>query len=193
MKSAKKTIIVMVAIVTVVLGGYYIITNYIIHDKEEVTLATSEVEMLLEKDLIENYPATPKEVIKLFSRMSKSFYDREYNDKQYEGLVEQFRILLDRELRENNPENEYVENLKNSVKEYQSAKRGIASYYFINDGKVKYATIENQECATIQVAYTLREGTVVLNTAQEFLLRQDENNNWKVLGWKSIEQENKES
>ena len=87
-KTTAITIIVM-AIITAVVIFFYFKTTQNVTDEE--TVAKTEIEKLLKKDMENNYPGTPKEVLKLYGRMTQCLYNDELNQKQIEGLLEQIR------------------------------------------------------------------------------------------------------
>lgn len=183
-KKRIRVILVMVLIALVVLGGYYVISNHLDTGKDDVEIPTTEVEKILAKDLEIDYPATPKEVVKLYGRISKSFYEKEYNDEQYKQLVGMFRNLLDDELLANNEEEQYYVDLDEKIKEFSESKRTITNYFIPDNAKLNYYTKEGKKYATLPMTYTIRDNGTILSTTEQFMLRQDKSEKWKILGWK---------
>ena len=67
MKNTKFVIIIVVC-VCVILGGYYYLTNRN-NAKEEENITLTEIQELTTKNLDKNFPATPREVVKLYNRI----------------------------------------------------------------------------------------------------------------------------
>lgn len=188
-KSGKKvltTAICMCVLAAIVITAFVIITKKQNEQKDEIGGGT-EAEKLIAKDLENNYPGTPREVLKLYSRISKCLYSGELKDGQLEGLAEQIRLLFDDELLAQNPEGEYLEDLRADVEEYKELKKTIISYVIQKSSSVKESTVEGKKYATIIVTYMLREKSDYVKSYEEFVLREDEDGHWKILGWKLLE------
>ena len=74
MKNTKFMIIIVVC-VCVILGGYYYLTNRN-NAKEEENITLTEIQELTTKNLDKNFPATPREVVKLYSHNPGAGEDR---------------------------------------------------------------------------------------------------------------------
>ena len=100
MGKAKKAIIVVILVALV--GGYYFyLSNY--NGKEEETVVTAVQDVLL-KNLDDDYPPTPREVLKYYSDITKCLYNEEYTESQLEQMADKLLALFDTELAENNHE-----------------------------------------------------------------------------------------
>ena len=84
MKNTKFVIIIVVC-VCVILGGYYYLTNRN-NAKEEENITLTEIQELTTKNLDKNFPATPREVVKLYNRIITCFYNDEYTDDELYDL-----------------------------------------------------------------------------------------------------------
>lgn len=183
-KSPIITIVVMLIFAVVVLGGFYYIANSTESKEEEVQVPKTEVEKILAKDLETSYPGTPKEVIKLYSRISKAFYDGNYDEKQFEKLVDQYYLLLDDELIEKNKSKEaYTKRVQKEIDSYSKNKKSITSYIIQDNSATKYSKIDGKSCASIGVAYMLKTDGSYSKVYERFLLRQDDDKKWKIVGW----------
>lgn len=205
MKEKIRAVVIMLVFASVVIGVYYKMNNTTPANTEEVKIPQTTVEKLLAKDLEKEYPATVKTVMKLYSQYSKCFYDAEYTDKELEKLLEQYRILLDDELVANNPVEEHLKSLQQEIGTFSGEEQVIISYYWPSDSAnaaatvspdgtldddeqaekaVTYYTKNGQQYASTVVAYTLKQGTSkVLESKEKFVLRQDADGKWKILGW----------
>lgn len=144
----------------------------------------NELETLLEKDIENNYPSSPREVIKLYTRIMKTFYNENLKDEQVNQLAKQICLLYDDELLTNNPFEDYLLELKVEITEYKNANRNIMNEVIEDSNKVKYWTKEDQEYASLTAGYTLKEKDNYTKLFEDFILRKDNQGNWKILGWK---------
>ncbi len=176
------TIITMTTITIVLIIMYYHISNRTSPSEENV----NEVEVLLSKDLELYYPATPKEVVKLYSNMLEFLYS-DLEDEEVKALAIKIRELYDDELLENNPMEEYMNNLSSEIAEWKAAERKITNYVFVKETDNLTSTVEGKEYTTIHVSYTFEEKKKYLEVWR-FLLRKDDNNHWKILGWNYVPQ-----
>lgn len=176
-----KTIVLMVLLALVILGFYYRFTND--SGSNRFSKEKSEVDILINKDIEGNYPASPREVLKTYCKISKIFYSKALNDKEINLLAEQLRKLFDEELLNNNPIDPYLENLKSEIKEYKAKKQKIVNYMIQKGEEVKYWEKQDQEYASIVVSYLIEKDGKYMKTYEKFVLRKDADGEWKILGW----------
>lgn len=184
--SGSKTIIIIVVIAVVILGGYSVLSNKTDLFNKTSTEEKSELQKLLSKDLTTGYPSTPREVVKLYSRIIKCLYNEKLSDEQVNQLADQMRILFDDELLENNPIDKYLVDLKSEIKEYQSSDRTLMSYVIEKNSSVDYYSKNNKEYGSIKASFTLKEKSDYIKTYEQFTFRKDDSENWKILGWQVI-------
>ena len=98
----KKVGITVVAAVCVVLlcVGFYFMKNSdgSQASKENLTV----VQRINEKNLTDDYPKTPRAVIKLYNQIITSYYSGNYTDDEFDKLIDQARMLFDQDLADNN-------------------------------------------------------------------------------------------
>lgn len=179
MKNTKFVIIIVVC-VCVILGGYYYLTNRN-NAKEEENITLTEIQELTTKNLDKNFPATPREVVKLYNRIITCFYNDEYTDDELYDLGDQARKLFDDELLENNPRDEYFKNLKEDISEYHDKNKTIASSAVDSSNDVEYKEVDGDDCAYVKTSYFIKEGSAYSRTYQMYVLRKDADGNWKIL------------
>lgn len=181
-KKVLQTIIFMVVVAGIILAIYFKLSTAT-KDTDGKALAT-EADKLIAKDISNSYPGTPREVLKLYCRIIKCFYNDGLNEDKVEKLADQLRILFDDELLENNPRQSYIKNLKADIKDYRERDKIITSYTVQNSSSVRYSTVEKQEYATIIAEILVKEKSKYTKIYEEFILRKDNNNKWRILGWK---------
>lgn len=182
------TIVSMILFSAIIIYVFYYISNNTESKKESVSVPSTEVERLLAIDMELNYPATPREVLKLYSRFSKCFYNLQYSEEEFKLLVTQYRKLMDHELLVNNPEEDYIPMLEKEIDQYERRKLTITSYTISEKTAVKYSAKNGRKYAQLQVPYLLKDTSSPLKVTEEFILRADETGKWKILGWKAVNQ-----
>jgi Na+-transporting NADH:ubiquinone oxidoreductase subunit NqrC len=176
-----KVVILVVICAALLLGYYYYLSNHTGRSKktqEESQL--TEVEDLLTTDLESDYPPTPREVVKYYNRIIKCYYGEEYTEEQLEQLVAQQRMLLDEELLEQNPEDVFLETVKADIEEYRLNERKISDYTVSSSNDITYKEVEGRQCAYVTTSYFMQEGNSYQKSYQEYVLRQDEEGQWKI-------------
>lgn len=152
-------------------------------DKE----VNTEAQTILKKDIDRNYPATVREVVEVYSRISKCLYNEKVTEEEFESLVIMMRKLYDEELLENNPLSEHTEGLLVEVIAAKSNDYYMTRYQVQKQSSVTTWTAEENKFASIIACYTVNNNGTYEKTYEEFLLREDENNRWKIVGWRLTE------
>lgn len=183
-----KNVLVLLLVVIIIVSGYFFLEN-IRESSNNTTTTETEAKRLLDKDLNTAYPATPREVVKLYSRYTKCLYSGEVNDKEIEALANQVYVMYDEELIANNPLEDYIFDLKLDIAEYQSMDRKITSYKVDSSNNAVNWTEDGIEYARMIASYTTKEGSSYMKTQEEYLLRKDNNSKWKILGFREMDSE----
>lgn len=184
----KRNIIRIVSIVVViglVVGGYYFFSRGRSETAEDMEL--TKVQQVTTRNLDTNYPATPRETVKLYNRILSCFYNEEYTEEELYALGDQARKLFDGELLENNPRDVYFTALKADIEDYHDRKRTIANSSVCDSNDVAYHTVDGAECAYVTASYFINEDKNYSRTYQMYVLRKDEDGNWKILVFYQIE------
>lgn len=172
--------IISLIIVGIVVGGYFYMTQKR-NTSEDGNVELTEVQKVITKDLDSNYPATPREVIKLYNRILLCFYNESYTDEELQQLGDQARMLFDAELLENNPRDAYFEALKEDIDEYHEKERTVRSASVCDSNDIIFKTVDKRECAYVDASYFVNEDKQYNYTYQTYVLRKDEDGRWKIL------------
>lgn len=183
----KKGYVIVTAIVCIgiIVGGYYYLTTKNNSFGQNVEL--TEIDKLVVADLTQNYPETPREVVKLYNRIITCYYGEEYTEEELYALGDQARLLFDAELLEKNPRETYFSELKKEIEEFKEQKRVISSTNVCKSEDVLYKTVDGKKCAYVMASYFIKEGKEYKKTYQEYVLRKDEDGNWKILVFYQVE------
>lgn len=184
MKKYGRTIIVIAVLVALGLVYYYYLANKDTgKDATDIAADTSEVSVLISKDIMANYPESPKDVVNLYARITKAYYDTSLTDEQIEALGKQARLMFDDELKNTQTDADFYEKLKEDIGNYNSTKTRISSYAIQSAAKTKYSTFKDRQYASIALVYYLRQGDKLIDSPTKFTLRKDDDGHWKILFW----------
>lgn len=180
--NGRKGIIILVVLVCLIIGYYFYLSNKELPKKED-TGGLTAVQEVLTRNLAENYPATPKEVVKYFGEITTCFYNEEYTEDELKELAFKIRELYDTELASNQTDEVYLNNLKYDIERFKKDSYTISSFATAASTDVDYYTADGYDFAKINCVFTLRQGKAVSPTNERFLLRKDDNGHWKIYGW----------
>lgn len=170
----------------IILVGLLIYSQFLSSEKkkeEKAAESKTVIQTLLSRDLENQYPETHRELLEYFSKVTQEMYSNA-NDDEVEQLAKKVLILFDSELLEKNPEETYLKNLYTDIAAWQDKNRRITNFVFVNKEEEKVDTIDGVEYATVQVTYTIEEKGKV-SEVRKYMLRKNEANQWKILGWDS--------
>ncbi len=153
----------------------------------------SETQKLLDKNLDDSYPATEREVVKVYCRIMKEMYSGECSEDQIQGLFGQMRKLYDEELISQNSYDNQFKELQEELKSYKKSKKKVVNYSIADSDKVKKGMYEGYEQALVDVTLSLKEKSEWQHVNQEFVMRKDDDGRWKILGWYQIDSEVEET
>lgn len=188
MKKYGRTIIVIAVLVALGLVYYYYLANKDTgKDATDIAADTSEVSVLISKDIMADYPESPKDVVNLYARITKAYYDTSLTDEQIEALGKQARLMFDDELKNTQTDADFYEKLKEDIGNYNSTKTRISSYAIQSAAKTKYSTFKDRQYASIALVYYLRQGDKLIDSPTKFTLRKDDDGHWKILFWELTE------
>ena len=163
-----KTAVIIVILVALVGGYYFYLTN--VGKDEEQTVVTAVQDVLL-RNLENDYPPTPREVMKYYSDITKCLYNETYTEEQLEQMADKLLALYDDELAENNPRDQYLVSLKNEVQEFAKKGYTIENYTTSKSTDVEEYTHEGRKCAKLYCTYTVKSGAEYKTSRQVFILR----------------------
>ena len=186
--SVTKITVLFIFLLVLVVGYYAYLSGT--HRTEQQEAVMSEVDTALSRDLDNDYPATPKEVIKYYNDLMKCFYNEECTAEELQDLGRKSLQLFDEELQENNDEDTYLIRLQGEVQNYKDNKRKITSVSLAPSTNVDYYSVDGYSFARISCGYTMTENGKKTSTVMVYLLRLDDSRRWKIYGWETADQLN---
>lgn len=188
-KSTGKTALAFLLMALFVGGAFYLVSNRSEQIAERQAAKMTPVQEVLARDLKTNYPATPKEVVKFYSEISRCFYGEEYSEEELKRLAAKSREVFDDELVANQTDEQYLNALRRDIETNKIDKKTISSFSVSSSTDVEYYDFQGDEWAQLYCFYTFRISTSVQPIQEKFLLRKDSDGHWKIFGWKLVEQE----
>lgn len=187
----KKFIVSSILLIILVLGLYYYISNIREQSSGSGQITTSKVQGAIIRNLDARYPPTPKEVVRFFVETYQILYNEDYSRREFEVLGEQLYRLYDQELAEENPWEQYLDELQTDVDGYRKQDRAVSSFVVSSATDVVYfnekRNEENHDFARLHCIVTFRQGTDLFLVDHQFLLRKGEGGRWYILGWRKEE------
>lgn len=184
----KRGLFFLAILIIFILVAYYLVSNTPEKIEEEVG-EISEAKLLLVRDLDTNYPPSPKEVLKYYSEITKLFYQEETSQEDIEALAIKSRELFDLELKSMMTEEEYIAKLLEEISTFAKQNMKISSFVISNSIDVEYFHEDGFEFARLYARYTLSQEREFSNINEVFLLKQDEEEHWKIYGWDLAKEE----
>ncbi len=176
----KTTLIFLVLIIGVVAYFAYLSTKSRDRDQEADMRA---VQLVLSRDLENNYPPTVKEVMKYYTDIQKCLYAEECADEEIEQLGMKARALYDDELLAANDVTVHLLQLKSEITSFQEDSKKITAVSVASSANVDTFTEDGYEFARIHCIYTVLDGGQSNLVDMVYLLRRDGNRRWKIYGW----------
>ena len=188
-RRAIKGILIGLVLIALVVGYYFYLSNRKPKEAAEDTETTvSAVQKLLLKNIDDDYPPTPREVLKLYSDITVCFYSEDYTDEELTQLALQIEKLYDEELIANNTPDQYQKNLRWDIKTMKDKNLRVTSYSVASATDVDYFDAGGRSWARLSCTYTIRSGKVAGLAREIFLLRKDDMGHWKIYGWEAAKE-----
>lgn len=186
----KKAGIVIIALITVVAlcFGFYFVKKYVDSNSGENGNLT-KVQKLITRNLDENYPQTPRAVVKLYNQFINCYYKEKYSDEELDSLVEQAQKLFDDELKQNNPKDKLKASVMADVKDYKDRSKVISQTSVCDTDEVRFVTDKEKgdSLAYVQASYFIKEKKEYSRTYQMYVLRKDASGRWKIITYYQLE------
>ena len=181
------SIVIIVVSVALIVGLYYVIANHLAKDDEPTDVQITAVQNVLLRNMDNNYPPTPKEVLKYYSDITQCFYAGGYTDEELIQLANRALELYDEELRANQDYDMYIDDLKAEIASFKKKDWSISSYSTSSSMDVLEFEKDGYEWAQLYAFYNVRQSTQIVKVTEIFLMRKDEDGRWKIYGWQQAD------
>lgn len=184
-----KVVFVVLVMAGLLVAYYYHLNNKATTGEDVETVQTaSAVAAVLERNLKNNYPATPKEVVKFFSDITQCYYNETYSKEELIALADKMLLIYDDELISYKTYEDYILDLKSDIAIYNQNGWTVSSYAPSASTDVFYFSEDGYEWARLYCIYTIKSGREYKNITEVFVLRKDENSHWKIFGWDKVDE-----
>ncbi len=183
MKYAIRIGIITIVCVSLIVGYYFYLSRRSFSAEEKPTAEQSELEKVLGRDLVLDYPQTPREVIKFYNRILKLYYDSNTADGEVEKLCDQAMMLFDADLIQQNPRDVYVASVKSDIQAYKDRNKKMVTTNVCDTSDVTYKKLNGNDMAYVLAYYFVSEGSSSQQTYQKYALRKDDIGNYKILAF----------
>lgn len=174
------TIIIAILILAVVAYYAYLSNRSKVSRQQESMTAIEEV---LSRNLKNDYPPTPKEVMKYYNDITKCLYNEECSNDDVDKLGMKIRELYDPDLQAANEIGSYLVNLENEVKARKESKTKLLSSTVAASTNVDYYTRNGYSFARLLCTYNVSDNGKKYTMRMIYLLRKDSDKRWKIYGW----------
>ena len=183
-----KSVIIVALGAIVVLGLYMVFTRTRGNSGKDEDYVITAVDEITTTDLGKNYPASARKVVELYARTMQVLYKETYTDDQQDKMIAILSGIMDDELLANNQN--FAQGIKSEVKGRKAEDYSISAYV-IQSKEPDEVKVSGRRMCTVDCLFSLRHGgNGTTATYYQFILRRDENNgNWKILGWTPKEEE----
>ena len=180
----KNTTKIVIAVAVVIVGLVCLYAFFSTRQRNAMADAKlTKVQIALSRDLEKDYPPTVKQVLSYFTELQQCLYNEECTEEEIEQLGMQAWRLYDKELQENNEVTTYLVRLKDEVNAFHEAKRRIYRISIASSNNVENFKQDGFEFARISCTYYVTEKGSSGYQDTVYLMRRDENRQWKIYGW----------
>ena len=179
--NTRNTIIGLVILAAAVLAIFLLAINT--PDKQADSVQITAATKQLAKNYDTAYPSTPRTVVSEYGEITKCFYASDTTEDQIKDLAVQMRQLFDDELVAYQSFDDFYDALRSEIAVYRDKNKIVSSYSVSSSTDVKYENNEYGSMASLYLSLSVRENGVIDVVKEHFILRQDEEGHWKILGW----------
>lgn len=188
MKKHWRMVLAVILCAALCIGYYYYLANRPSNkDATDKAVQNDELAYLTARNINDNYPESVRDVVKLYARITKEYYEAGITEEDIEKLGNQARLLFDDELKATQTDEEFMKALKEDISIYRSNDARISSFTIQSANDTRYTTFNNREYASLQLVYYIREGSKLRTSCTKFTLRKDiSTGRWKILYWELV-------
>ena len=175
-----KTITIAVFLVALVLFYFNHLSNK--SSEKKTQSQKDELDKLCDYDMLNDYPKTVRDVVKLHNRFFNVFYGQDVDDDELKTLNSNIRELYSSELCKINPESTMLVQLKKDIATMKDKDYFYKSFELQEASQIKYYNQNGQDMATMVATVTVGKGNSIGYIYVQYVLVK-ENEQWKILAW----------
>lgn len=179
------------SVVLVVLGALVILGIYLIFNRnknvaKEEDYVLTVVDEITTTDLSKSYPADARMIVSFYAKIMQTLYKETYTEEQEDKMISVLAGIMDDELLAN--QSDFNKSVKNEVQERKEGDYSISTYV-VQTKEPEVVKIDGSKMCNVDCLFTLRKGTTHTATYYQYVMRQDDEGKWKILGWTIKEDE----
>lgn len=150
----------------------------------EITLedeSTDPVSAICNRNLDNDYPKNPRDVVEYFAYITTALYNESYSDAEFLKMSAARAYLYDDDLLAN--QTDVDAQLKAEVLEKKDLGVVVAAYVVDDDDDFKYKYIGDDYCASGNCMFSMRGTSDRQILTYQFILTKDSQGRWKIYGW----------
>ncbi len=175
-----KSIVLVVLGAMIILGVYMMITRVKGKPAKDEDYQLTAVDEITTTNLDKNYPADARMVVELYGKIMRTMYRETYDENQQNKMITVLAGIMDDELLAN--QNNFPKSIKNEIKEKKDGDYSIVTY-IVQAKEPDVVKVDGKKMCTVECLFSLRKGTSHVPITYDFIMRQDEDGKWKILGW----------
>lgn len=191
MKKGTKAFTLVVFLIALCALGYYTHLTNKSSNRQSADQKT-EKEILLDYDMDNDYPKTARDAVVLHCRYLKYIYNegisKDFTEDELFSMNQKIRQLYDEDLLEINTPDQQLQALKNEIDLYEVNKQKFVSYTLAEPSQIEYNTEQGVEYAKMRVTIAMTVDGASLSVDEEYILRKDSEDRWRILGWQAVQQ-----
>lgn len=187
-KNAKALTLITAVLVVVVILYANLLSRKEAENKKEIITTPSVVEQILNKDYKNNYPASVREVVRTYFKVIENLYNEDLSEDDFIDLADVERLMMDDVLLEENSYSDFMTRLKSEVKDCKDSKTRIGSWEVEKNNQIQYWYHDNYRYASIKATVQLI-GQNTQRVDEKFILKENEDGRWKIIGWVNADEE----
>ncbi len=178
--------VVLVALGALVILGIYLIFNRNKNVAKEEDYVLTVVDEITTTDLSKSYPADARMIVSFYAKIMQTLYKETYTEEQEDKMISVLAGIMDDELLAN--QSDFNKAVKNEVQERKAGDYSISTYV-VQTKEPEVVKIDGSKMCNVDCLFTLRKGTTHTATYYQYVMRQDDEGKWKILGWTIKEDE----
>lgn len=179
-KSAIIKSVVLVALgALIVLGVFFLFTRTKKTGKEE-DYELTVVDEITTTNLEKNYPADARMVVDFYGKIMKTLYRETYTEEQQMKMLDVLAGIMDDELLAG--QTSFYQSMRSEVEQRKKEDYSIVAYV-VQNAEPNVVKVDGSKMCNIDCLFSLRHKTVTTASYYQFVMRQDDEGKWKILGW----------
>ena len=181
-----KSVVLVVLGAVIILGIYFLFTRNKKSDKEE-NYQLTVVDEITTTNLQKNYPADARMVVEFYGKIMRTLYRETYTEEQQMKMLDVLAGIMDDELMANQPG--FYQSMRSEVAQRKKEDYSIVAYV-VQNAEPNVVKVDGSKMCNIDCLFSLRHSTVTTASYYQFIMRQDDEGKWKILGWVVKQDEN---